>query len=851
MTELRPYQRTALDETLAELGHADRVSVIMACGTGKTITSLRTLEALSPDLAVAAFPSIGLLAQTLRAWRADAAVGFEALAVCSDAEAGMPDEAGVDEAQGIVETTTDEQAIAEFASEAGPRIIFTTYQSSPHVGRALIAAERRADVLIADEAHRTATPKPGTFSTVVDDRLFPVDKRIFYTATPKVVTSATESHEESTALSMDDETVYGRHIEAMKFARAVSEGWLSDYQIALVSVTQPEIMRAMKGTKKTDPTLPARIAALKAAREYGLHRGLVFLSSVKKSRAFAADLARTNDETGILDARGLSIHHADASTPVETRHARLNELRDTDEGHTFLSNVRIFSEGIDSPTLDTVVFAEPRSSAIEVTQIVGRAMRRNPKREDKSIIVLPVVVSEGADAQEAIERSDFKHIWQTMRALADMDETFMSRATESALSDDDTQVVDADGRGNPILTLGFDLRSVEQAVTMRLLSPGGGVSFGLAIARLRQHYDKTGDINLPIRATLDLPGDPNWKVGHWLRTRRKDRKNEKLAQWIIDELEGMGVVWNVRDAKNKSAIARLRRHHEETGDINLPASAILDLPGDPEWKAGEWLMHRRNDYRNGTLDQWIIDELDSMGVVWSNPSARNRVDTAQRQKSFIERLRRHHDETGDINLPRGAVLDLPGNPEWQAGGQLSNWRAEYRRGDLAQWIVEELESMGFVWNPYDAKNKAIIACLRRHHDETGDINIPAKMTLDLPGDPKWRAGAWLVKARQEYRKGILAQWIIDELGSMGVVWNVRDAKNKSAIARLRKHYEKTGDINLPISAVLDLPGDPEWKAGEWLSHRRRAYKRGKLDQWIIDELDSMGFDWNPGRKRGD
>lgn len=76
MTELRPYQRTALDETLAELGHADRVSVIMACGTGKTITSLRTLESLAPDLAVAAFPSIGLLAQTLRSWRADAERGI-------------------------------------------------------------------------------------------------------------------------------------------------------------------------------------------------------------------------------------------------------------------------------------------------------------------------------------------------------------------------------------------------------------------------------------------------------------------------------------------------------------------------------------------------------------------------------------------------------------------------------------------------------------------------------------------------------------------------------------------------------------------------------------------------------
>src|SRR5699024_11592685 len=132
----------------------------------------------------------GLLAQTLRSWRAESTRDFTALAVCSDAEAGMPDEAGVDEAQGIVETTTDEQTIAEFAAEVGTRIIFTTYQSSPHVGRALHAAGRRADVLIADEDHRTAKPKPGRFSTVTEDRLIPAETRHHYMDNPLVLNHA-------------------------------------------------------------------------------------------------------------------------------------------------------------------------------------------------------------------------------------------------------------------------------------------------------------------------------------------------------------------------------------------------------------------------------------------------------------------------------------------------------------------------------------------------------------------------------------------------------------------------------------------------------------------------------------
>jgi len=115
--ELRPHQQEAIDRVMAGLGVHDRGKLIMACGTGKTFTSLRIAEtwvaprppassptrgeggeevSLSPSpvlgegfgvragLVLFLVPSIALLSQTLQEWTAEAAGEMRCVAVCSD-----------------------------------------------------------------------------------------------------------------------------------------------------------------------------------------------------------------------------------------------------------------------------------------------------------------------------------------------------------------------------------------------------------------------------------------------------------------------------------------------------------------------------------------------------------------------------------------------------------------------------------------------------------------------------------------------------------------------------------------------------------------------------------------------
>ena len=82
--ELRPHQAMALTAVLEGFSTSERGQLIMACGTGKTLTGLRINEAMNNDLTILLVPSLTLLSQNLKDWLTDKKQDFKWLAVCSD-----------------------------------------------------------------------------------------------------------------------------------------------------------------------------------------------------------------------------------------------------------------------------------------------------------------------------------------------------------------------------------------------------------------------------------------------------------------------------------------------------------------------------------------------------------------------------------------------------------------------------------------------------------------------------------------------------------------------------------------------------------------------------------------------
>ena len=80
----RTHQLEAIAAIQAHLHTTDRVSVLMACGTGKTLVGRWLAEQRQASRTLVVVPSLALIAQTLSEWRSAAGWMFEALIICSD-----------------------------------------------------------------------------------------------------------------------------------------------------------------------------------------------------------------------------------------------------------------------------------------------------------------------------------------------------------------------------------------------------------------------------------------------------------------------------------------------------------------------------------------------------------------------------------------------------------------------------------------------------------------------------------------------------------------------------------------------------------------------------------------------
>ena len=205
----RPHQIRAIDAVVAGFGSHDRGKLIMACGTGKTFTSLRLAERYVSVGGSVLFlvASISLLSQTLREWSVEAGVPLLPLAVCSDrkstvrsANADNEDIATVDLA---LPATTSIPVLVKRMRQAeadtkSMTVVFSTYQSIDVVAQAQRdSGARPFDLIVCDEAHRTtgvtlADEDESPFVRVHDNAYIQGSKRLYMTATPRIYDDATK-----------------------------------------------------------------------------------------------------------------------------------------------------------------------------------------------------------------------------------------------------------------------------------------------------------------------------------------------------------------------------------------------------------------------------------------------------------------------------------------------------------------------------------------------------------------------------------------------------------------------------------------------------------------------------------
>jgi predicted helicase len=480
--KLREHQAEAVGHVLEGLANHDRGKLIMACGTGKTFTSLRLAEQMAPPGGRVLFlaPSISLVAQSLREWTAEAETPIHAFVVCSDTKIGK-DEEDIRIHDLAYPATTDARKLTAAAREVTTdrrTVVFSTYQSIQVLADAQQLGLGEFDLIVCDEAHRTTGltlpgEYPSDFVKVHHNHIVRARKRLYMTATPRIYAEASKTKANQSAavlFSMDDEATYGGEFYRLGFGKAVERDLLAEYKVLIVAVKEAEmaklannfnnafkidekkaidirfatkIVGSWKGLSKRGLVMVGEDGQEEAVVEgvAPMHRAVAFSKSIKDSKQTTEvfgqliDLYRKS-RSGSTDAfAGMvecTLNHVDGSMNALKRQSALDWLK----GHVaesncrILSNARCLSEGIDVPALDAVVFFDTRESIVDIVQSVGRVMR---KAEGKQFgyIILPICIpSERVQDYNAYIDSDpqFKGIWKVVKALRAHDESLVDEA---------------------------------------------------------------------------------------------------------------------------------------------------------------------------------------------------------------------------------------------------------------------------------------------------------------------------------------------------------------------------------------------------------------------------------------
>ncbi|MGQ4487606.1 Helicase associated domain protein [Streptomyces sp. SAS_281] len=810
---LWPHQREAVDALMTAFEKAERATAVMACGTGKTRTAAACVRALGERQKVGrvliVVPFLELITQTLRDWRevlGDAGMG-RIVAVCSDKDV-LDHRLHLETQRATV--TTSAADLARLTRHPGQITVAATYASLP-----VIAAAHDEfglpmwDLIIPDEAHRTAGPAHKASAMIHSNAFIPAARRLYMTATPKILTGAGDD-----TLSMDDEKVYGEVAYRLGFSRAMSLGLLAGYRIVVPVVTDEQVRAAADsmegdyyqsgGSAVSPAVLTTQIAILRAAHEYGLRRLLTFHNRVTSARWFASTLPYAVEHLEPSVRPQLSVDHVHGGQSLTARQEALSRLRAEDSSLVVITNARVLGEGIDVPAVDSVCFVDNRGSAVDCIQAVGRALRRGTRPGPKTAtVIVPVRLKPGEDPEAALGTSTFAAVWQVVRALSAHDEGLAQRLVETrrtlgarhkdssehahepddapdALAVPDWLRID----GVPVPT-GFARAITVQ--TVRATTSSWEEYYGAA----RSHQQVHGTVDI----SQDWVTSDGIRLGNWWHRQRVAFNAGRLDSNRRRLLEKLGMVWEPAHASWAVTFQEVKRLALKQGHFAFNEN-LLTSHGTVVLN---WCTLQRTRRRADKLSAERVEALTAIGFPW---------DGAQ------DRWMRRYGELKMIYDRRGSLLRL--GAATREARWLEGQRAAHRKGRLASWQVDLLAEVGIEFNNTsrrDAAWRTTYQALLAFHARTGHWVAPA----DLVTADGISVRSWTRAQRSRKRNGTLPAAHEALLNQARFPWDPVQERWDARYDELQRFHTAHGHLNLPTGAL-----------NSWLYQQRKKARQGTL-----------------------
>ncbi|WP_406079086.1 Helicase associated domain protein [[Kitasatospora] papulosa] len=867
---LRPHQVEAVDSIIEGLAlplngtvpaSGQRGQVHMSTGSGKTITAAVAALRLVPRGVVGVLvPTLDLLTQTVEAWRA---VGHSApaIAVCS---------LGTDPLLEALDVrcTTNPTQLALWTGGEGPLLVFATYaslspqgldddQGDEETGAAPGALERALrgsygqtmrpfDLLVVDEAHRTSGDLGKAWAAVHDQHRVPAVRRLYMTATPRLweASPGSAGADETggrLVASMDDETLYGPVLFEFGLMESVERGVLARFEIDVLEIRDPQAPGpdASPEERRGRRLAALQEALLKHADESGVRSFMTFhartLDAMSFARALpetAAELRATDPVTypGRVGAEWLSGEH-----PAVHRRTVLGRFADGIDAEgwvtelSVLSSCRVLGEGVDirgKRGVGAVVFADTRSSPVDIVQIIGRGLRQDPGEGKVSRIIVPVFLKPGEDPSDMMASPSYRPLVSVLQGLRAHDERVIERMTlgTTTARGKATSVVALD----PVREDGDDGDGQEDGVDedqeQSDTAPAGTEDDAAGTA----DEDETGTEDdgdeeehpgavVPL-LRFSLPRGPG-TVALFLRTRILHPDSE---------------IW-------LTGYNALRHWVEEHRSAEVPLDEVVELGEERiTYALGAWVSEQRRAFRLGTLKAWRADLLNELGMVWSVADA-----------GFWKNLtaaRAYHAVHGTLAAPKDAMVEGVAVGQWlanlrKAGGLgKDQGRAGERRAALEAIDPEWHPGWSVEWQRHYATARSLLG------EEGG-------LTEVLPGVlvHGCDVGAWINRQRDgatwerllpEQRKRLEALG----LAPLPAAPAKKTASTAGAFERgvlaLEQYKKRTGSVTVPRAHIetVTIEGQEHGvKLGIFLTNSKT--RRAKLAADKLAVLAALGLDW--------
>lgn len=820
----------------------ERGQVNMACGTGKTLVGLWAAEAMTCDSVLVLVPSLSLVSQALREWTDNWATERAVLAICSDDSVAQ--DAAMSRSRDLgIPVTTDADVAADFLARPGQKVTFATYQSSDVIAVASAQTSHRFDLCIADEAHRCAGGSSGPFGQVLDDTRVPAARRLFMTATPRLLSERLQAEASAAGLevaSMSDESKFGPVFFRLTFGEAVDQGLLTDYRVVVSGIGDLEFRHAVDartlwqheavhgGAPVAADAVVAVATVAKAIEKYSLRRVVTFHTRVKEARTFAAELSTVNAWLPLSNVPYAGHVNGEMTAGRRLQALRMLELG-TVERPAVVTNARCLTEGVDIPTLDGIAFVDPRESQIDIVQAVGRVMRKSDEKAHGTIVLPLVLDMDALDAGQPFDPKRFAHVWRVIRALRAHDDVLAEELDELRRGFGRRGAGGARLPGRIIIDLPTQLDpEIFASLVLRIVEATTD-DWHFYFGRLEAHIEAGG--SAAPETSLVLPDGT--AIGRWVTAQRALKRRGGLRSERVRALEDLpGWVWDELEDRWHKAFAVMSNWVVETGSAEVPGRA-----SHMDFALGPWVTRQRRAKATGRLPQDRVQALESLpGWVWDS--------TEERWLQGHAVLLRWVAQNGTADVR---------NQHVQNGYPLGRWveaqRLSYKRGQLTPTAVASLEALpGWSWDTKADKFAGMLDRLRNYQAREGDTFAPANHVED--GRP---LGYWLSRCRREYARGTLSAPHIAALETIPTwAWTSPRQKVQAGVLTItalwRENYEaarifveREGHARVPISHV-----EGGARLGPWAAATRKEYRRGGLHPEAVRLMEALpGWSWDP------